>query len=202
MRVTFGDISAIVAVGGVLAVPVLIGGAAGSGLEGLAGAGTGEVDVIRADPLDSPRRARPASPGTDVRRARTGARARPAARQANEAGRSARAPLRRSERSPVSAARVEPSGGSPAPNRSSTSPSTPPPPPPSQAASTASGQPPPPPPPTVTPPPLPPLPPVVSPPPPPIGLPPPPPLPPLPPVPPLSPLPPLDPPKLPNLPLP
>lgn len=189
MRVTFGDISAIVAVGGVLAAPVLIGGAAGSGLDGVAGAGTGEVDVIRADPLGSPRRPRPASAATEVRRATNRAGARPTARQANEAGRLTRAPLRRFERSPVSAARVEPPGGSPAPTRSSTSPSTSTasPPPPATAASAASGQPPPPPPP-------------------PIGLPPPPPLPPLPPVvppvPPLPPLPPLDPPKLPNLPLP
>jgi hypothetical protein len=53
MRLTFGDISALAAVGGVLLVPLVIGGAAGSALEGVAGAGTNEADVIRAGELGS-----------------------------------------------------------------------------------------------------------------------------------------------------
>src|SRR5918996_3238335 len=53
MRLTFGDISALAAVGGVLLVPLVIGGAAGSALEGVAGAGTNEADVIRAGQLGS-----------------------------------------------------------------------------------------------------------------------------------------------------
>jgi hypothetical protein len=197
MRVTFGDISAIVAVGGVLLVPVLIGGAAGSGLEGVAGAGTSDVDVIRADPLGSPggvRRIRSsgASPARPTLR--------PAARRARGAGRPTSAPVRGTRTSPDRRAPVDSRGSGPtplAPTKSATTPSQSAAPPSPPALSPAAAAVPPPPPPQLLPP-IPPLPPIAPPPPPPppIGLPPPPP-PIVPLLPPLPPLPPLDPPKLP-----
>jgi hypothetical protein len=198
MRLTFGDISAIVAVGGVLLVPVVIGGAAGSGLEGVAGAGTTDVEVIRAHPLDSARRARLTRPATGVRRRVAGPR--PAAGRARETGRSVSAPLGRARRSPGSVTRADSGRVSPtpqAPARPATTPSASAAPPPSPAPAPTSGAssnppPPPPPPPPVTLPPVPPLPPIVPPPPPPPLLPPG-----VPPTPPLPPLPPVDPPKLP-----
>lgn len=195
MRVTFGDISAILAVGGVLLVPVLIGGAAGSDLEGVAGAGTTGVDVIRADPLRASNSAR-RSPSAGVGRARPVVRA--SARRASRPGASTSAQTRRvppapALRAPIGSRSATPRQAAPTNSASRpaspTSPSPPPPPPPVAFAA-------PPPPLPPLPPPLPPIPP---PPPPPIGLLPPPPLPPLPPVPPLPPLPPLplDSPKLP-----
>jgi hypothetical protein len=210
MRVTFGDISAILAVGGVLFVPVLVGGAAGSGLEGLVGAGTGDVDVIRAGPLGATDRPRRTRPETDIRRARPTSVT--TARRHGGPQRSSRAPLRNARASRGDAALVDsrraaptpqtatssstaPSGSKPAP-----APTQPPPPPPAASAS-----PPSPPPSSALPPPPPPPLPLLPPPPPPIGLPPPPPLPPLPPIvpplPPLPPLPPIDPPRLPKPPV-
>jgi hypothetical protein len=209
MRVTFGDIYAILAVGGVLFVPVLIGGAAGSGLEGLAGAGTSDVDVIQAGPLGATDRPRRTRPETDIRRARPTS-GTTAGRQRGPQ-RSTRAPLRNARASRGDEALVDSRRAAPTPQTptsSSTAPSgskpapapTQPPPPPAASAS-----PPSPPPSSAPPPPPPPPPPLLPPPPPPISLPPPPPLPALPPIvpplPPLPPLPPIDPPRLPKPPV-
>jgi hypothetical protein len=198
MRVTFGDISAFVAVGGVLLVPVVIGGASGSGLEGVAGAGTGGVEVIRADPLDrreatsEPRPA--ADPGEQpapraVRPRGDGRRSRDEPARGSPPSGGRRTQVDAPADQPVSEAPVSPAGSPPQAA----------PPPPTPPASTVSPAPPPPPPPPAAlppPPPLPPLPSLPPPPPPPpapIALPPPPPIPPLPPLP---PLPPIDLPKL------
>jgi hypothetical protein len=202
MRVTSADIPVLLAVGAALAVPIVIGGAAGSGVPS-AGFETDGVDVVRADPLQSGRdgRTRSSAPSTESRissaRRRDAGGARPATarepvgrsgprrNRPADAGRSAPTPS-----TPVSPATVPPQ---PAPTASPASPPAGAPPPfrPPPAAS-----------PPAPPPLIPPLPPILSPPPPPPpALPPPPPppvgLPPVPPLPPLPPLPPVDVPPLP-----
>jgi hypothetical protein len=189
MRLTFGDISALAAVGGVLLVPMVIGGATGASLDGVAGAGTNEADVIRTGEL-----------GADTRQAQISA---GGGGSDGPAGGPEGARIQRGARSTIAPAR-EPRGGRGAPADSSSAeappsapvsstPSSPDGPPGSQSPPTGSAAVPPPPP----PPPPPPL----------ISLPPPPPpplisLPDLPPVPPLPPLPPIEPQALPKLPIP
>jgi hypothetical protein len=199
MRLTFGDISAFAAVGGVLFVPLLVGGATGSALEGVGGAGTTETDVIRADELgSSPGRGqisagvgsdRPAT-GPDGARRQTGARSTTAPARAPRAERGV--PVDSPAEGAPSRASVSPAPSSPAGPPASPSPPT-----------TSAAVPPPPqlsiPPPLISlPPPLP-APTAPPPPPPPPDLPPAPPILPLPPPPPLPPIEPLT---LPSLPLP
>jgi hypothetical protein len=197
MRPTFGDISAVLAVSTALAVPVVIGEAAGPDLQVVPGADADRVDVIRADPLRSgPQRVnranRPASEA-DFRGDR-------GARLPAGTDRAARSPRRRG--SSVERGTPKPAPRAPASPPSATSKAAPPPPPPPPPAPPppapppASSPPPAPPPPPAAPPPPPPPPPPPAPPPtpplpsplPPVGLPPIPSLPPLPPRPPLPPL--------------
>lgn len=200
MRATFGDIAAVLAVCGALAVPIVIGGAAGSGLHGV-GAGTDRVDLVHADPLRADGEGR--SPLSTLGRDRSTPG--PGTRRDRRADSSA-GPVRVTD---------SPGSGGPEPVGAGTggsAPQTPPSPPtaPSQAASSPSPAPqpqssppaPPLPSPAIPPPPvlvIPPLPPILPPPPPPPATPPPPPfgLPGIPPVPPLPPLPAIEPPKLP-----
>jgi hypothetical protein len=212
MRVTSADISVVLAVGAALAVPIVIGGAAGSDVPGV-GVDADGVDVIRAGPFGSgpERRTSPRAPfGGPLAFA-----ARP---RGEERARSTTAPVRVSRSgvrrnrpteagsvgstpaAPVNSGTAPPQ---PAPAPSPASPAGPSPPSPPSPSSRAAATPAPP-----APPLIPPLPPIVSPPPPspppPTPPPPPPPvvLPPVPPLPPLPPLPPVDLPDLPVLPLP
>jgi hypothetical protein len=193
MRLRFGDISALLAVGGVLVVPVFIAGASSSDLQGLGGARAAEIDIVHGPDLEERVERTPAA---DVRASRRLPLRQRAARATTAPDHVIRSP-RRAE--PVEARPV--TLVLPAPEQSSsTSTNRPAPPPPTSPAHPASSPPPPPllppvtpplfvippSPPPLNPPPLPPLPPVS----------PVPPLPSLPPIPPLPP-PPIDTPKLP-----
>jgi hypothetical protein len=196
MRLRFGDISALLAVGGVLVVPVFIAGASSSDLQGLGGAGAAEIDIVHGPDLEERVERTPAA---DVRASRRLPLRQRAARATTAPDNVIRS-LRRAVQ-PVEARPVTPV--LPAPEQSSsTSTNRPAPPPPSSPAHPASSPPPPPPLPPVTPPLF-----VIPPPPPPLNPPPLPPLPPvspLPPLPPLPPIPPLPPPPIdtPKLPIP
>jgi hypothetical protein len=208
MRLTSGDISVVFAVSAALAVSIVIGGAAGSDVQGV-DAADDRVDEIRTAPLRSGR-AEGRSNGLGGER---GTSPTPRSRRERDAGFSA-APVRVAPPSRRRGTPVEPGTGVAAPQPPASSPTAPSQPaPPPAPTSPAAGSPPAPPPaspaiPTLSLPAVPPLPPILSPPPPPPSSPPPPPSPPLielpgiPPVPPLPPLPPLPPVELPKLPTP
>lgn len=206
MRLTSGDISVVFAVSAALAVSIVIGGAAGSDVQGV-DAADDRVDEIRTGPLRSGR----AEGRSNGLGGEAGTGPTPRSRRERDAGFSA-APVRVAPSSRRPDTPVEPGRGVAAPQPPASSPTTPSQPAPPAPTSPAAEPPAPPPPspaiPTLSLPAVPPLPPILSPPPPPPSSPPPPPSPPLielpgiPPVPPLPPLPPLPPVELPKLPTP